>query len=62
MGLKTKLVLSKSTSKELIGFKMMMTTIWVNILGGKERKLFFLIVFSTYLLMGLLKILSVGNH
>jgi hypothetical protein len=35
MGLKTKNVLSKLTLKELIGFKMMILTIRVNILGGK---------------------------
>jgi hypothetical protein len=41
MGLKTKNVLSKSTLKEPIGFKMMMSTIRVNIFGGKGRKLLF---------------------
>jgi hypothetical protein len=46
MGLKTKNVLSKSTLKEPIGFKMMMSTIRVNIFGGKGRKLLFLIIFS----------------
>jgi hypothetical protein len=55
MSLKTKIVLSKSTLKEPIGFKMIMSTIRVNIFGGKGRKLLFLIVFLTYLLIGLLK-------
>jgi hypothetical protein len=41
MGFKTKNVLSKSTLKEPIGLKMMMSAIRVNLLGGKERKLFF---------------------
>jgi hypothetical protein len=35
MGLKTNGVLSKSNLKELIGFKMMISTIRVNIFGGK---------------------------
>jgi hypothetical protein len=35
MGLKTKNVLSESTLKEPIGFNMMMSTIRVNIFGGK---------------------------
>ena len=38
MGLKT--VLSNSTLTEPIGFKMMMSTIRVNIFGGMGRKLF----------------------
>jgi hypothetical protein len=54
MCLKTKIVLSTSTLKELIGFKVMISTIKVNTFGGKKRNYFF-IVFSTYLLMGLLK-------
>jgi len=35
MDLKTKNVLSTSTLKESIGFKMMMSTIRVNSFGGK---------------------------
>jgi hypothetical protein len=54
MGLKTKIVLLKSTLKESIGYKMMMSTIRVNIFGGKGRKLIFLIAFLTNLLIGLL--------
>jgi hypothetical protein len=38
MGLEIKKVLSKSTLKEPIGFKMMMSTIRVNIFEGKGRK------------------------
>jgi hypothetical protein len=45
-------VLSKSTLKEPISFKMMISTIRVNIIGERERKLLFLIIFSTYLLIG----------
>jgi hypothetical protein len=55
MGPKTRNVLSTSTLKEPGGFKMIMSTIRVNSFGGKEIKLLFLIVFVTYLLIGLLK-------
>jgi hypothetical protein len=46
MGLKTKNVLSKSTLKEPMGFKMMISTIRINIFGGKGRKLFFNRIFD----------------
>jgi hypothetical protein len=39
-------VLSTSTLKEPIRFKMMMSTIRVNSFGGKERKLFFNCIFD----------------
>jgi len=52
MGLKMKIVLKKSL-KEL-GFKMMMSSSRVNIFGGK-RIIYFLIVFSTYFIIWLLK-------
>lgn len=49
MGLKNGL--TRSTLKEPIGLKMMMSTIMVNSVGGK--KILFVFIFSTYLLVGL---------
>jgi hypothetical protein len=46
MGLKIKIVLSKSTLKELIGFDMMMSNIRVNIFRGKGKKLLFRHIFN----------------
>jgi hypothetical protein len=46
MGLKKKNVLSTSTLKELIRFKMMMSTIRVNSFGRKKRKCFFHRIFD----------------
>ena len=48
-------MLSTSTLKEPIGFKMMMLTIMVDSFGGKENKTIFLIEFSSDLPIGLLK-------
>jgi len=53
MDLKTKNVPTKSTSKEPVRFMMMKSSPRVNIFGEKRRKLVFLIVFSTYLLISI---------
>ena len=55
MGLKMKNVLKKLTLREPIGFKMMMSSQGENIFGGKIRKCMFLVIFWTYILVGLLK-------
>jgi hypothetical protein len=55
MSLKTKNALLTSNLKKPIGLKMMVSTIRVNSSIEEEKKLFFLIIFFTYLLIGLLK-------
>lgn len=55
MGLKTKNVLSTSTSKEPIGFKMVMSIYKGKEFWSERKKTTFLIVFATYLLIDLLK-------
>jgi hypothetical protein len=62
MGLKTKNVPSKSTLKEPIKFKMMMSTIRVNIFGGKGRKLFFFNRIFNLHPYRFTQISSVGTH
>jgi hypothetical protein len=62
MGLKTKNVLSTSTLKEPIGFKMMMSTIRVNSFGGKEKKNFFFNHIFDLSPYRFTQISSVGTH
>lgn len=46
MGFETKYVVSTLTSKELIGFKMMMSIIRINSFGGKQENYIFYCIFE----------------